>query len=98
MTLPNIAVVSLVLAADALPWIVGIAIVSVVALVLIIVAPWRTVRREAPLADEIESRLLLGEDPDEIDRDLASREPSGAPVTDLPSADSGHDTAVDAAD
>ncbi len=75
--------VSFVIATDALPWIVGVAVVSVVTLLLIIVAPWRTIRRESPLADEIESRLLLGEDPDEIDRDLQSRVQSHAPVTDL---------------
>lgn len=85
-----------VLAADALPWIFGVAVVSVVALVLIIVAPWRTVRSEPPLADEIESRLLLGEDPDDIDRDLTSRESAPAPVTDLHGADA--DAEVDAAD
>ncbi len=73
---------SFVLAADALPWILGVAIVSVVALALIIVAPWRTVRSEAPLADEIQSRLLLGEDPDDIDRDLASRDAASAPDDD----------------
>jgi len=75
--------VSIPLAADALTWAVVVAVLSVVALVLIIVAPWRTVRREPPLAPEIESRLLLGEHPDDIDRDLAAREQPSAPVTDL---------------
>ena len=71
------------LAADVVTWAVAVAVVSVVALVLIIVAPWRTVRREPPLAAEIESRLLLGEDPDDIDRDIAAREAPTLPVTDL---------------
>ena len=75
-----------ILAADALPWAVGIAGVSIVALGLIIVAPWRTVRREPPLADEIESRLLLGEDPEDIERDLATGDVGRAPVTDLHAA------------
>ena len=62
-----------VLAADLLPWILGICVLSVILLILIIVAPWRGVRSEPKLDDEIEARLLLGEDPDEIDRDLAAR-------------------------
>jgi hypothetical protein len=63
-----------VFATDWLPWIVGICLLSVILLILIVVAPWRGVRREPPLDDEVEARLLLGEDPDEIDRDLAARE------------------------
>jgi hypothetical protein len=73
-----------VLATDWLPWIVGICIVSMIVLLLIIVAPWRGVRREPPLDRDVEARLLLGEDPDEIDRDLAQRDAQRrAPVTDL---------------
>ncbi|MBA2327592.1 MAG: hypothetical protein H0V95_13245, partial [Actinobacteria bacterium] len=47
-------------------WIaVAVVLVSVSALllVLIVVAPWRSVRQEPPLDDAIESRILLGEDP-----------------------------------
>ena len=86
------AAVSIPLATDAIPWIVGIAVVAVLALALIIVAPWRTVRREPPLAEEIEARLLLGEDPDDIDRDLAERDAPPAPVTDLHDTDTEVDT------
>jgi len=57
-----------------LPWIVGLCVLSVVILVLIVIAPWKNVRAEPGLDDEAETRLLLGEDPDEIDRDLAARE------------------------
>ena len=64
--------VRLVVATDWLPWIVGICVLSVIGLILIVVAPWRGVRREPPLDDEVEARLLLGEDPDQIDRDLAA--------------------------
>jgi len=64
--------VRLLLATDWLPWIVGICALSVIGLILIVVAPWRAVRREPPLDDEVEARLLLGEDPDQIDRDLAA--------------------------
>lgn len=47
-------------------WIaVAVVLVSVSALllVLIVVAPWRSVRQEPPLDDAIASRILLGEDP-----------------------------------
>lgn len=64
--------VRLPLATDWLPWIVGICVVSLIGLILIVVAPWRGVRGEPPLDDEVEARLLLGEDPDEIDRELAA--------------------------
>jgi hypothetical protein len=62
------------LGVDWLPWIVGLCVLSVVVLVLIVVAPWKRVRNEPGLDDEAETRLLLGEDPEEIDRDLAERE------------------------
>jgi len=61
-------------AMDWLPWIVGLCVLSVVVLLLIVIAPWKRVRQEPGLDDEAETRLLLGEDPDEIDRDLAARE------------------------
>jgi len=64
--------VRLLVATDGLPWIVGLCVLSVIGLILIVVAPWRGVRREPPLDDEVEARLLLGEDPDDIDRDLAA--------------------------
>lgn len=65
---------NLVLATDWLPWIVGICVLSAVVLLLIVIAPWRSVRGEGRMDREVEARLLLGEDPDEIDRDLAARE------------------------
>ncbi len=72
------------LATDWVPWILGVCVLSVVILILIIVAPWRGVRREPPIDSEAEARLLLGEDPDEIDRDLATREAQRrGQVTDL---------------
>ena len=79
-----------VLATDWLPWILGICVLSVIVLILIVVAPWRGVRREPKLDDEVEARLLLGEDPDEIDRDLAARETQRQQhVTELRSQDEG---------
>ena len=42
---------------------------SAFVLLLIVVAPWRSVRAEPPLDDEVESRILLGDDPAEIAED-----------------------------
>jgi hypothetical protein len=42
-----------------------ISIASVVLLVLIIVAPWKTVRQEGPIDPDVEAKLLLHRDPDE---------------------------------
>jgi len=69
---------------------IAVAIVLVVAsaivLVLIVVAPWRSVRQEPPLDDAVESRILLGESPAEIEEELeeeqeeAEAEAEGADV------------------
>ena len=48
--------------------------VSAVALVVIVVAPWGSVRQEPPLDDEVESRILLGESPAEIEEELEEEE------------------------
>lgn len=64
----------LIVAADWIPWIVGLFIVSLVVLVLILAAPWKSVRSEGELDEEAQTRLLLGEDPEEIERDLEARE------------------------
>ena len=82
---PNASPVAL----DWVPWIVGLCVLSVVILILIVVAPWKRVRDESGLDDEAETRLLLGEDPEEIDRDLAARDAERrAGVSDLrPRAD-----------
>jgi hypothetical protein len=61
-------------AVDWLPWIVGLCVLSAVVLLLIVIAPWKKIRDDSGIDDEIEARLLLGEDPDEIDRDIAARE------------------------
>ncbi len=54
----------------------------VLGLFVVLVAPWRRIRSEAPLSDEVQARLLLGEDPADIDRDLAAGD-DPAPVSDL---------------
>lgn len=48
---------------------IALVVVSVLLLGTLIVAPWRAVRGEPPLDDEVETRLLLGEDPTEIAED-----------------------------
>jgi hypothetical protein len=40
--------------------------VCLLALLVIVVAPWRRIRSEPPIPDEVETRLLLGEDPADI--------------------------------
>jgi hypothetical protein len=42
-----------------------VAVISVVLLVLIIVAPWRQVRDEPPMDKSVEAKLLLHRNPDE---------------------------------
>ena len=42
-----------------------VAVLSVVLLVLIVVAPWRQVRNEPPMDKAVEAKLLLHRNPDE---------------------------------
>jgi hypothetical protein len=50
--------------------IVGLALVTLIA---IIVAPSRRVRAERPLPSDVETRVLLGESPDEIEAAMEQR-------------------------
>ena len=75
-----------VIAADTVVVLAGLAfVVGVVVLVLLVWAPWKSVRSEPPLPDEVEARLLLGEDPDQIaaDEDAAEARARRASVIDL---------------
>ena len=48
------------------PFVVGIVVgASVAALLMIVIGPSRKVRAEPPLPRDIESKLLLGQDPDQ---------------------------------
>src|SRR4029450_7494254 len=47
-----------------------VAVLSVVLLVLIIVAPWRQVRAEPPMDKAVEAKLLLHRNPDEPTREV----------------------------
>jgi hypothetical protein len=46
-----------------------VGVVCLLALLVIVVAPWRRIRSEPPIPDEVEARLLLGEDPADIAED-----------------------------
>ena len=75
-----------VLAADTVVVVAGFAfVVGVVVLVLLVWAPWKSVRSEPPLPDDVETRLLLGEDPEQIaaDQDAAEARARRATVVDL---------------
>lgn len=60
-------------------------VACLVALVLIVVAPWRKIRAERPLPHNVESRLLLGDDPAKIakDEDYERDRPSSSPRADV---------------
>jgi hypothetical protein len=66
----------MVLGLETNQWVaVGIGIACVVALLIIVVAPWSKIRSERPLSRDTETRLLLGENPAEIadDEDTGGR-------------------------
>jgi hypothetical protein len=50
--------------------------VSLALIAVIVIAPFRRVRDEPPVDESVQSRILLGEDPDEIaaDADAAERD------------------------
>jgi hypothetical protein len=47
---------------------------SALTLLIIVIGPTRTVRRERPLDDDVESRILLGEDAAQIEEELEEEE------------------------
>jgi hypothetical protein len=54
---------------------VGVACLG--ALVVIVVAPWRRIRSEPRMSNDVESKLLLGEDPKEIAQEEDEEEAEG---------------------
>jgi hypothetical protein len=54
---------------------VGVACLG--ALVVIVAAPWRRIRSEPRMSDDVEARLLLGEDPKEIAEEEDEEEAEG---------------------
>ena len=60
----------MVLGLETNQWVaIGVGIACVVALVIIVVAPWDKIRAERPLSREAQTRLLLGDDPADIAKD-----------------------------
>ncbi len=72
-----------VVAVDTVLWVGIVVIVATLALLLLVIAPWKSVRNEPPLDDDVETRLLLGEDPARIAADVDAAEARHAPVVDL---------------
>ena len=72
-----------VVAADAVLWVGIVVVVATVALLLLVIAPWKSVRNEPPLDDDVEARLLLGEDPAKIAADVDAADARRAPVVAL---------------
>jgi hypothetical protein len=68
-----------------------VAVLSVVLLVLIIVAPWRQVRAEPPMDKAVEAKLLLHRNPDEPTGEIPR-------VTAVPSEDGGEEDSADLSD
>jgi len=54
---------------------VGVACLG--ALVVIVAAPWRRIRSEPRMSDDVEAKLLLGEDPKEIAEEEDEEEAEG---------------------
>jgi hypothetical protein len=64
------------------PFFVGLVVgASTVALLMIVIAPSRRVRAEPPIPRDVETRLLLGEDPDEATIPPAPSEEHPAPYS-----------------
>ena len=62
------------LAVDSAVLVIGIVcVLAAVVLVAVIVAPWKSVRDEGPMDRDVETRLMLGEDPKAIADDLDRR-------------------------
>lgn len=61
----------------------GLVVLVAVVCLLLVLAPWKSVRNEQPLDPDIETRLLLGEDPAQIAADADAADARRAPVVDL---------------
>jgi len=73
------------LAIGVLPLLGGLCVVLVVGLLVLVASPWR--RHDAALGDDVQARLMLGDDPEDIARDLEARARGTAPVADLRPSD-----------
>lgn len=68
-------------------WLIIVVALAVIGVVLIIVAPWKAVRDEKPLPEDVETRLLLGESPRDVAADADRTDTSDeAPTRRIPPA------------
>jgi len=58
----------------------GAVVLFAVAFLVLVLAPWKSIRNEPPLDADIETRLLLGEDPAEVAADADAVDAGHAPV------------------
>lgn len=72
-----------VIGVDTVVWVGGLVVLAAVAVLLLVIAPWKSVRREPPLDEDIETRLLLGEDPAKVAADADAADSRRAAVLDL---------------
>jgi hypothetical protein len=58
----------------------GAFVLAAVLFLVLVLVPWKSIRNEPPLDADIETRLLLGEDPAQVAADADAEEASRAPV------------------
>lgn len=56
-----------------------VVVVAAVAVFVLLLAPWKSVRNEKPLDTDTETRLLLGEDPAQVAADVEASEARRGP-------------------
>ena len=73
-----------VAAITVITWIAAVCGLSFVVLLVIVLSPWPRIGNESRrLDDDVETRLLLREDPDELADELDAREGASPPVAEL---------------
>lgn len=78
-------------------WVGLVGVIVAVVAIVVIVAPWKGVRDEHPLPDDVETRLLLGEDPEVVAADVDRADDGGAAVVPIDAGDEQPTTDGDAA-
>jgi len=73
----------------------GAFVLAAVLFLVLVLVPWKSVRDEPPLDADIETRLLLGEDPAQVAADADAEEASRAPVPVVDPAPTDDDEAVE---
>lgn len=60
----------------------AVVVVGAITVLILLLAPWKSVRDERPLDTDTETRLLLGEDPGQVAADVDASEARHGPVAD----------------